>query len=146
MSVDHLYNYYRLYYNKRKKKLIFDRAFNNKTKKLFNVKIMNEKQLLLLGASVFIVGVFILAFYFKSQFFKVGYDYARGSSTFTLAQDIRNGDDKYIVFEEKDKLVFVKIEYIHKKDRKLKLNTKQFYYCEQSKYRYSIIKNYQVER
>lgn len=86
------------------------KKFNHKIKALSSTEIINEKQILLLDLTLSIVIVFILVIYFKNQFFETGYHYASQNSTFTMAQRIDNEDDRYIVFDQKDQRIYIKVE------------------------------------
>lgn len=118
------------------------KKFNHKIKALSSTEIINEKQILLLDLTLSIVIVFILVIYFKNQLFETGYHYASQNSTFAF---IDNEDDKYIVFDQKDQRIYIKVEKINKQTKIIELNTKE-YYIEESKYKYSIINNYNVKR
>ncbi|WP_455682363.1 hypothetical protein [Thomasclavelia sp.] len=147
MSLDHFYYYFKLNLNKENTKLIcIFKKFNYKIKKSYLVKIINEKQILLLGLALSIILVFFQVMYLNNQLFKTGLKYASQNTKFTLAQNINDKDDKYIVFDQKDQRMYIKINKVNEKNKIIKVNIKEFYYLEESKYKYSIIKNYHVER
>lgn len=145
MSADHLYSYFELNINKENIKLVslFKKI---KLKKFFPVGRVNEKHILLVVSVFFIVALFVFGVYFNNNLFKTGFDFASQNTTFIIAQNIEIEDDKYLVFDQKDHRVYVKIDKVNDKNKMLELNIKEFYYLEESKYKYSIIKNYHVER
>lgn len=147
MSVDHFYHYFKLKFSKRniKSNSIF-KKLNFKYKKLFLIERINDKQILLLGLALSTIIVFSQVMYLDKQLFKTGFKFASQSTTFTLAQNIDDKDDKYIVFAQKNQRVYIKIYKINEKDRMIELNIKEFYYLDESKYKYSIIKDYRIER